>query len=264
MSTLDFTVELFCRVDDAMMEVAKHPQAKLWPSELVTIAILRCLKGGSERGFYRWLVANLQALFPRLPDRTRLLRLLATHQEWAQRFLAEPTFFGIVDSFGIELIHPKREGRSDKQIGKKGKSNHRWIVGAKLCPLVNQYGLIVDWDYDSANVHDNSFRPLIEEYKEQSLILADSGFHSSQKRGGDPENLRICKRGEKNERMIVETVFSLMKRTLHLKQLGHRVWNYLEARLGFLIAAYNLLAQWQGIQTDNNGRTCLSIANFNI
>jgi hypothetical protein len=38
------------------------------------------------------------------------------------------------------LIRPIREGRSPQQIGRKGVSNHRWIVGGKLCLLVNQYG----------------------------------------------------------------------------------------------------------------------------
>ncbi len=37
-------------------------------------------------------------------------------------------------SDGIELIHPMREGRSPQQIGRKGLSNHRWMVGGKLCP----------------------------------------------------------------------------------------------------------------------------------
>jgi hypothetical protein len=56
------------------------------------------------------------------------------------RFLAEPTVLWVADSFGIELIHPMREGRSPHQIGTKWKSNHRWIVGGKLCFILNQGG----------------------------------------------------------------------------------------------------------------------------
>ena len=66
-------------------------------------------------------------LFPRLPERTRLFRLLKTHQDWTQAFLAAPTVLGVIDTYGIELIHPIREGRSSQQIGRKGLSNHRWI-----------------------------------------------------------------------------------------------------------------------------------------
>ncbi len=43
MSTLDFITELFCRVDDAMRDVAKHSQASLYPSEVVTLGLLGLL-----------------------------------------------------------------------------------------------------------------------------------------------------------------------------------------------------------------------------
>src|SRR6266705_558745 len=80
---------------------------------------------------------------PQLPERTRLFRLFPTHQDWTQAFLAAPTVLGVIDTYGIELLHPMREGRSPQQIGRKGLSNHRWIVGGKLCLLLNQWGLIV-------------------------------------------------------------------------------------------------------------------------
>ena len=70
--------------------------------------------------------------------------------------MAAPTVLGVIDTYGIELIHPMREGRSPQQIGRKGLSNHRWIVGGKLCLLLNQYGLVVGWDCATANVADNS------------------------------------------------------------------------------------------------------------
>jgi hypothetical protein len=38
-------------------------------------------------------------------------------------------------------------------------SNHRWIVGGKLCLLLNQWGLIVGWACDTTNVADNTFQP---------------------------------------------------------------------------------------------------------
>lgn len=36
----DLITELFCRIDDAMENVAKHAQAKLHPSEIVALAVL--------------------------------------------------------------------------------------------------------------------------------------------------------------------------------------------------------------------------------
>ena len=112
-------------------------------------------QGGGNRAFSRWLTKDDRALFPHVPERTRLFRLFKTHQDWTQAFLASPTVLGVIDTYGIELIHPMREGRSPQQIGRKGLANHRWIVGGKLCLLLNQYGLVVAWACDTAHVADN-------------------------------------------------------------------------------------------------------------
>ena len=82
MTIQDFTTELFCRVDDAMTDLQKHSQALLHPSETVTLGLLFALKGVGNRAFHRWAQANLRPLFPRLPERTRLFRLLAAHRGW--------------------------------------------------------------------------------------------------------------------------------------------------------------------------------------
>jgi hypothetical protein len=95
-------------------------------------------------------------LFPRLPERTRLFRLFRTHQDWTQVFLASPTMLGVIDTYGIALSHPIRAGHSPRQIGRKGLSNYRWIVGGTLCLLVNQYGLVVGWDCATANVAERT------------------------------------------------------------------------------------------------------------
>jgi hypothetical protein len=159
MMTVEFITALFYEVDEQMGAIPKHPEALLWPSEVVTLGLLHALKGVGNRPFYRWLTRDYRALFPRLPERTRLFRLLKTHQDWTQVFLAAPTVLGVIDTYGIELIHPIREGRSPQQIGRKGLSNHRWIVGGKLCLLLNQWGLVVGWACATANVADNSFQP---------------------------------------------------------------------------------------------------------
>ena len=47
MTTGDIILYIFILVDDSMPYIAMHSQAKLYPSELVTIGILFSLKGGS-------------------------------------------------------------------------------------------------------------------------------------------------------------------------------------------------------------------------
>lgn len=252
MTAQDFTLELFCRVDDAMQGAHKHPLAALHPSEVVTLGLLQALRGQGPRAFYRWLKNELNTLFPHLPERTRLFRLLEQQAVWTQQFLAQPTFFGVCDSYGIELLHPKRHGRSDKQIARKGLSNQRWITGAKLCLLLNAKGQVVDWQCDGANVYDATFHPLIAQFETQMIVLADSGFKARQE---NPTNLKICRKGEWNERMLIETVLSLFTTVLKLKKLTQRIWPALRARLAYAIAAYNLCIGW-------SGEVKLSLVNF--
>src|SRR5215475_5390732 len=123
MTTQDLILTLFYQIDDEMAEWPKRLDAKLYPSEVVTLALLFAIKGVGTRVFYRWLLRDYQAWFPHVPERTRLFRLFKTHAAWTARFLAAPTVLGAADSYGIEFIHPLRQGRSPHQIGKKGKSH---------------------------------------------------------------------------------------------------------------------------------------------
>lgn len=264
--TEDFITELFCRVDDKLEQNTMnqpHRQAKLFPSEVVTLALLFALKGSGNRAFYRWIYRDYRYLFPNLPERTRLFRLFNTHQHLSELFMAEPSMIGVIDSYGIELIHPRREGRSDQQIGKKGISNQRWIVGGKLCFLLNHLGLIIDWDCSTANVYDGSaFQQLVESVEEQMVVFSDEGFEKSD---WHPENLRPCKRGQWNVRMVVETVLSMLTTVCHFKKVMHRVWAYFQARLAYTMALFNILAQWHGFKPDaETGFVKLSLAEFSL
>lgn len=119
MSTDDFIMALFLRVDTVMADVPKDPRAHLYPSEIVTLALLFAQKGVGPQAFYRWLSRNYLSWFPGLPERTRLFRLFAAHADWAEVFLAQPTILGVIDSYGIELRHLWREDRA-------GRPPNRW------------------------------------------------------------------------------------------------------------------------------------------
>ena len=260
MTTQDFLIALFCAVDQERLDVPKRPDATLSPSEGVTLALLFALKGGGTRAFYRWLTRDYVVWFPQVPERTRLARLFKTHTAWTARFLAAPTVLGVADRSGIELIHPMREGRSPAQIGKKGKRNQRWIVGGKLCFILNQWGLICAWDCATATVHDTHFQPLMAQFDDQMIVLTDTGFHA---KTGDPANMQVCPRGTWNTRMLVETVLSMLTTVFHSKKVGHRVWAYFRARVAWTMAAFNLLAQW-GIEVDEHDMVRLSMTEFSL
>lgn len=203
-------------------------------------------------------------LFPRLPERTRLFRLFAAHRAWTGRFLADPTFFGVADTYGIELVHPVREGRSPRQIGRKGKSNRRWIVGVKLAVVLNRRGLVAAWDCAAANASDTEFRPLVARFDGAMVVLTDAGFHASRERGGDPPNMKVCRPKTWGERMVVETVLSMLTVVSHLKKVGHRAWRYVLARLAYTVAAFNVLVQWHGLEPGEDGNFHRSIAEFSL
>ena len=171
LSDEDFTIELFCRVDDQMKNAPKHPQATLYPSEVVTLALLFALKGT-----------------------------------------------------GI--------------------------------------GMVVGWDINTANVYEGTaFQQLVEHVADEMVVFSDPGFA---KQDWFPTNLKICPRGTWNDRMIIETVLSMLTTVCHFKKVGHRVWSYFKSRVGWTMALFNILVQWNGIEPDETGFVSLSIANFGL
>ena len=215
MSTEEIIIRLFCMVDDRIPHGKQRKDAALHPSESITIGLVFRLKGGKWRPFHRWLVANYAYLFPKIPEQSRLFRLIADWGDGVEEWHADASFFLILDTFGIELLHPRREGRSPQQVGRKGKLNGRWIVGIKVAWLINQRGEIVRWAWDTADAPDNAFREVGLAYNEQARVLCDNGFRM---RGEDDHNLKICPRGTWNERFMVETDYSWLSELFHAKK----------------------------------------------
>jgi len=81
-TTIELTTALFCQVDDHLSGLLKHPEAHLWPSEVVTLGLLHALKGGGNRAFYHWLTRDYRPLFPHLPERTMRSRGVPTAYTW--------------------------------------------------------------------------------------------------------------------------------------------------------------------------------------
>jgi hypothetical protein len=268
--TEDFITALFFRVDSAAADIRKDPRALLWPGELITLAILYGLKGRGERAFYRWADRDLRPLFPNLPERTRLFRLFAGHRDWLNRFLAEPTFFGVADSFGVEMINTLRLGRSRRQIGRRGKCARRWIAGVKLGLVCNSLGQVCAWDADLAMAYDaDAFDHLIDRFRDRMIVLSDSNFHKSPfhrrdyAQDPDPPNLKLCPRGSWGERKLIETVLSMISGgngsgVCALKHVTERCWANLMAHLGAALAAFNVLVDW------TTGVPQLAVARFSL
>jgi hypothetical protein len=93
------------------------------------------------------------------------------------------------------------------------------------------------------------------------LVFGDTGFHAAT---GEPQNLKAWRRGERNDRMLVETVLSMLTLVCHFKKVMHRVWAYFQTRLAFTMAAFNLLVQWHGMSADDDGFVPITIAEFSL
>jgi len=163
---------------------------------------------------------------------------LRDHAEDVLPFLADPTCFTVVDTDGSELIHPRRAGRSPQQLGQKGKSNGRSLVGVTLAWLINDQGEVVDWTWATANEPDNVFRALATGDAGATIALADLGFRE---KDAPTENIKCCERGTWNERFTIETNLSWVTELFHAKKLYHRVKTHLEAHVWYLAALINCL-----------------------
>ena len=134
--------------------------------------------------------------------------------------------------------------------------------GGKLCLLRNHLGLIIDWDCDTANVYDGpAFRHVVDHVAGQTVVFADTGFA---KKDWHPDHLRLCQRGEWNDRMMIETTLSMLTLVCHFKKAMHRKWAHFKSRGGYSMALFNLLVQWCSLKPDETGIVLLSIAAFSL
>lgn len=260
MTTEEIIIQIFWAVDNAMPEARKVPQAKLYPSEVVTIGILFALKGGHFRAFCRWLIRDYAGLFGGLPDRTTLLRQLRAQQYQADQLLSEASLLNVIDSFPIELLFPLRAGRSKRQIGTKNQDKGRWSIGVKLCWILNRLGTVVGWHWLPMNQPDQDFLPLVSLLKDEGVVLSDLGFRC---KAGVPDNLKVCRKGTWNDRMSIETTFSLLTVICQAKKMFHRTAAHLEARFAYMAAMFNVLIGLDR-QRHPDHEFSLSIAEFSL
>ena len=173
---------------------------------------------------------------------------------------ATPSLLNVIDSFPIELLFPIRAGRSKQQIGKKNRDKGRWSIGIKLCWVLNTLGQVVGWHWLTMNCPDQDFLPLVDLLSEDGWCCLTSVFAVKR---GIPDNLKVCPKGTWNDRMMIETVFSLLTVVCQGKKMFHRTAAHLEARLAYTAAMFNVLLHlfWQ-LHPDDAFK--LSIAEFSL
>jgi hypothetical protein len=93
------------------------------------------------------------------------------------------------------------------------------------------------------------------------MVLRDTACHAT---AGDPANLTQCQRGAWQDRLLVETVLSMVTLVSHFTKGMHRVWTYVQARLAFTMAACHVLVQWHGVRPTRYDFVPLSIAKWSL
>jgi hypothetical protein len=152
---------------------------------------------------------------------------------------------GVIDPYGIELLHPIRAGRSPQQIGRQGVSHHRWRVGGTLCLLLKPWGVSVGGAGATATVAENTLQGLRQQVDGRMIVLRDPAFHAAP---GDPAKRKLCPRGVWEDRLLGEPGLSRLTLVGHLTKVLHRGWAYFHARLAFTMAVWNVLVQGHGFQ----------------
>ena len=76
--------------------------------------------------------------------------------------------------------------------------------------------------------------------------------------------MELCKKGTWNESMCVETVMSMVTVDCDLKRIRHRVANYIQARLGYVSAMFNILINLSPCISTDTDPYQMSIAEFSL
>ena len=95
-------------------------------------------------------------------------------------------------------------------------TSYKLLEIERLCLLLNQWGLIVGWACATAHVADTTFQWLVRQFEDQMIVLSDTAFHAAE---DDPTNLTLCQRGKWEDRMVVETVLSMLTLVCHCKKV---------------------------------------------
>jgi hypothetical protein len=278
-----FLTALYVAVDEILFTAPPMPhpgpQAGLWPSEVVTLALFsQWARFGSERDFYRYATTHLRPAFPTLPSRTQLNRLIrgahAALLHVSQRLAARlgPATYEILDGTGVRARNRQRRGVGwlpDRvAIGRCARLG--WYEGFRLLLDITPRGAITGYGVGPANTNDRQLAetflalratpdpamPSIGPPVPSGIYVADSGFSGKalERRYHDcagatvvcppqPNSRRAWspawRRWLAQHRQLVETVIDRLLTTFRLDRDRPHTFTGFDARLAAKIALHN-------------------------
>jgi hypothetical protein len=167
-----FLVEVYVLVDEyvlARCPEAPRPgrRAALSRSEIVTLAVFgQWARFGGERGFWRYAEAALRPLFPGLPSRPQLNRLVRREREatagfalWlAEALGARGAPYEALDATAAPTRNAKRRGRGWlpglADVGWSGRLG--WYEGFHLLVATDPAGVVTGFGFGPASANDRA------------------------------------------------------------------------------------------------------------
>jgi hypothetical protein len=170
LTILSVSVDDFCKLQPVVARPG--PTAALTASEVVTLALLSQWRPfESERAFYRSAQRHLRPLFPTLPDRSQLNRLVRQQQDalvavalgLAQAVQTRDDLYEALDTTGVPVRHVKRRGTGwlagQADVGWCNRVG--WYEGFHLVTAVTRHGAITGFAFGPASRKD---QPLAETF----------------------------------------------------------------------------------------------------
>jgi hypothetical protein len=286
-----FVIAVYVMVDDFQHAhlppepVRPGPRPGLCRSEVLTLALIaQPARFPSERAFARFARAHLRGLFPGLPGRSQLHRLVRRQRpalvalgRWAARRLGALTApFEALDTTAVPVRNVKRRGAGAlPEAAAVGYSPRLgWFEGFRLLLAVTDGGAVTGWGLAPGNAQD---RALAETFFAQraapapalpsvgrpasGAYLADTGFAGRAARARwaarydahvyappQPDSgerwPRALRRWHAAARQVVETVVGRLQQGLGLERVRPRTLDGLLTRIAAKVALHNLLIRW--------------------
>jgi Transposase DDE domain len=187
----DFTIAIYCFVDDLLQEIHKSSSAKgkkLSDSQVITIAIISaryfygnhhaaCVYMRDHWGFTIPDKSNYNRQLHKLSD---LLSLLFYHLSAVFKHLNIESVY-IIDSFPVSICKNIRIPRSKLLKGEEYRgfnaSKREYFYGFKVHMITTGRGIPVEIFITAGSVHDNTAMQMMDiDLPENSHLYADSAY----------------------------------------------------------------------------------------
>lgn len=233
-------------------------------SEAMTVLLLFQLSGSrSFKAFYRNHAKEkyFLSLFPKLPSYSRLVEIqgkvlipMCLFGKWLAKCSDGVAF---IDSTPIKVCHNKRISMHKvfKGLAKRGKSTMGWFYGFKLHITISQNAEILDFHITTGTVDD---RKVVDKICKNlyGKVFGDKGYICQRlfkrmlsqgvqlitplRKNMKPKAINIKDSKLLSKRSLVESVFNVLKNSMHAEHTRHRSVRNFMTNIVSAICAYGL------------------------